>query len=388
MNKKQMKEFMNALNAIVLEKGIDRAVVIEAMEQAMAAAYKKKGGPARCVVDPESGEIRLFSVRTVVEDEYFRDEKSQISLSDAKLRVPDIEIGETIEDPVEMTDFGRVAAGTAKQVVVQKIKEAEKELIINELGDKQDELVVGTLSREDSKTYYVDLGKTFGLLPKDEVIPGEKLEMGSSIKTYVSKLEIGSKGVFILLSRTHYGFVKRLLELEIPEINDGTVVLYSVAREAGFRSKIAVYTEVENIEPVGCVIGAGGARINRVLKQLGNEKIDVILYDKNPVKFIQNALSPAKDIEVFITDYKKKEAVAIVSSDNLSLAIGKKGQNIKLASRLTHYRIEVKCYDDVNVDEYRSKYTNVYFNESESIEENTYVDEVMEEDSHEEDTNA
>ena len=358
MNKKQMKEFINALNAIVAEKGIDKSIVIEAMEQAMAAAYKKKGGPARCVVNPDTGDIKLFSVRTVVEDEFFHDERSQISLTDAKVRVPEIEVGETIEDPVEMTDFGRVAAGTAKQVVVQRIKEAEKELIVKELGDKQDELVIGTLSREDAKTYYVDLGKTFGLLPKDETIPGEKLEMGSTIKAYVSKLEIGTKGVFILLSRTHYGFVKRLLEIEIPEISDGTVILYSVAREAGFRSKIAVYTEEENIEPVGCVIGTGGSRINRVLKQIGNEKIDVILYDKDPVKFIQNALSPAKDIEVFITDYKKKEAIAIVNKDNLSLAIGKKGQNVKLASRLTHYKIEVKSYDDVNVEEYRSKYTN------------------------------
>ena len=359
MNKKQMKEFMKALDLIVAEKGIDRSIVIEAMEQAMAAAYKKKGGPARCVVNPDTGEIKLFSVRTVVEDEEFRDAKSQISLSDAKVRVPDIEIGETIEDPVEMTDFGRVAAGTAKQVVVQRIKEAEKELIVKELGDKQDELVVGTLSREDTKTYYVDLGKTFGLLPKDEIIPGEKLEMGSQVKCYVSKLEIGTKGVFILLSRSHYGFLKRLLELEIPELNDGTGMLYSVARDAGSRSKIAVYSEVDNVEPVGSVIGAGGARINRVLRQIGNEKIDVILYDKDPVKFIQNALSPARDVEVFIKDFKKREAIAVVNKDNLSLAIGKKGQNVKLASRLTHYKIEVKNIEEVNVDEYRSKYDNV-----------------------------
>ena len=397
MNKKQRDEFLKALNFIEAEKGINRSIIIEAMEQAMAAAYRKKGGPARCVVNPETGEIKLFSVRTVVEDEYFRDEKSQISLTDARVRVPEIEVGETIEDPVEMTDFGRVAAGTAKQVIGQRLREAEKELIVNELGDKQDELVVGTLSREDSKTYYVDLGKTFGLLPKEEIIPGEKLEMGSSVKAYVSKLEIGTKGVFILLSRTHYGFVKRLLELEIPEINDGTVVLYSVAREAGFRSKIAVYTETPNVEPVGCVIGAGGARINRILKQLSNEKIDVILYDKDPVQFIKNAMSPVRDMEVFITDYKKREAIVVVNQDNLSLAIGKKGQNIKLASRLTHYKLEVKCYDDINVLEYRSKYSNVM--PEEEVVENTYIEddasevvlaneEVMEEDSHEEDTNA
>lgn len=375
MNKKQMKEFIKALDAIVAEKGIDRQIVIEAMEQAMAAAYKKKGGPARCVVDADSGEIRLYSVRVVVEDENFYDEKSQISYSEAIKRVPEIEIGETIEDQVEMTDFGRVAAGTAKQVVVQRIKEAEKELIVKELGDKQDELVVGTLSREDAKTYYVDLGKTFALLPKDEIIPGEKLEMGSQIKAYVSKLEIGTKGVFILLSRSHYGFVKRLLELEIPEISDGTVMLYSVAREAGSRSKIAVYTDTDNIEPVGCVIGANGSRINRILKQLTNEKIDVILYDKDPSVFIKNALSPARDVEVFVTDAKNKEAVAIVNSDNLSLAIGKKGQNVKLASRLTHFKIEVKCLDDVNINEYREKYSNVIIEEEES-------------EGYEEDTNA
>lgn len=379
MNKKQMKEFMKALNAIVEEKGIDKSIVVEAMEQAMAAAYKKKGGPARCVVNPETGEIKLFSVRTVVDDENFRDEKSQIPLSLAKTRVPDIEIGETIEDAVEMTDFGRVAAGTAKQVVVQRMKEAEKDLIVKELGDKQDELVVGTLAREDAKTYYVDLGKTFGLLPKDEIIPGEKLEMGSQVRAYVSKLEIGTKGVFILLSRTHYGFLKRLLELEIPEVSSGEVILYSVAREAGVRSKIAVYSEEENIEPIGCIIGAGGSRINRVLKQIGHEKIDVVLYDKNPIQFIKNALSPARDVEVFIKDYKKKEAIAIANQDNLSLAIGKKGQNVKLASRLTHYKIEVKGYDDVNINEYREAYGDFNYLEEEKKEEATLKENVLEE---------
>ncbi|MEE3342478.1 MAG: transcription termination factor NusA [Bacilli bacterium] len=358
MNKKQVKEFLGALDAIVEEKGIDKKIVVEAMEQAMAAAYKKKGGPARCEVNPETGEIKLFSVRTVVDDEDFYDEKSQISLSEAKKQVDDIEIGETIEKRVEMTDFGRVAAGTAKQVVVQRIKEAEKELIADMYGDKQDELVVGTLTREDSKTYYVDLGKTFALLPKDEVIPGEKLEMGSQIKAYVSKLEVGNKGVFILLSRCHFGFLKRLLELEIPEINDGTVILYSVAREAGVRSKIAVYSEVDNIEAVGCVIGSNGSRINRVLRQISNEKIDVILYDKDPITFIKNALSPARDIEVFITNPKKKEAIVVVDKDNLSLAIGKKGINVKLAARLTHYKLDVKCLDDVDIEDLRDKYNN------------------------------
>ncbi len=358
MDKKKMKEFLSAMDAIVKEKGIDKQIVIEAMEQAMAAAYKKKGGAARCEVNPETGEIKLFSVRTVVADEEFHDPSSEITLTDAKEQVPDIEIGETIEHPVQMTDFGRVAAGTAKQVVVQRIKEAEKELTIKAFEGKAGELVVGTLAREDAKTYYVDLGRSFGLLPKDEIIPLEKLEMGSTIKAYVSKLEIGTKGVFILLSRCHYGFLKRLLELEIPEINDGEVILYSVAREAGSRSKIAVYSETPNIEAVGCVIGANGNRINRVLKQLNGEKIDVVLYDRNPAKFIANALSPAKDVKVIVTDPKKKEAIAVLTRENLSLAIGKKGQNVRLASRLTHYKIDVKCDDEVNYAELKEKYAN------------------------------
>lgn len=347
MNSKQIKEFLKALDGIIKEKGIDKSIVIEAMEQAMVAAFKKKtGNPnGKCTVNPETGEIRLCSFKTVVEE--VNDDRIEISLEDARKIVPDINIGETIEKDEELTDFGRVAAGTAKQVVVQRIKEAEKNNITEEFKDKQDELLVGILSREDANNYYVDLGRTHGILPKDEIIPGEKLEMGSSVKVYVSKLDIGTKGVFILLSRKHYGFLKRLLELEIPELSDGSVILYSVAREAGSRSKIAVYSEFSNIDPLGAIIGEKGSRINRVLKQINGEKIDIILYDKDPATFIANALSPAKDIEVRILDEKKKEALAIVNNDNFSLAIGKKGQNVKLASRLTHYKIDVKKTEDV-----------------------------------------
>ena len=347
MNSKQIKEFLTALDSIIKEKGIDKSIVIEAMEQAMVAAFKKKtGNPnGKCTVNPETGEIRLCSFKTVVEE--VNDDRIEISLEDARKIVPDINIGETIEKDEELTDFGRVAAGTDKQVVVQRIKEAEKNNITEEFKDKQDELLVGILSREDANNYYVDLGRTHGILPKDEIIPGEKLEMGSSVKVYVSKLDIGTKGVFILLSRKHYGFLKRLLELEIPELSDGSVILYSVAREAGSRSKIAVYSEFSNIDPLGAIIGEKGSRINRVLKQINGEKIDIILYDKDPATFIANALSPAKNIEVRILDEKKKEALAIVDNDNFSLAIGKKGQNVKLASRLTHYKIDVKKAEDV-----------------------------------------
>ena len=351
MNSKQAKEFIKALDALVAEKGIDKSIVIEAMEAAMANAYKRNEGISnvKAKVNGDNGDIRLYTYKTVVEitneeEEENFDEDTMITLEEARKIVDDIEVGETIDTEVKIIpeSFGRVAALSAKQIIVQKVKEAEKNLVNAEFEDKQDELLIGVLSREDSKNYYVDLGRAHGVLPKDEIIPGEKLEMGSSIKVYVSKLEIGSKGLFILLSRTHYGFVKRLLENEIPELSDGTVVLYSVAREAGSRSKIAVYTEYDKVDPVGAIIGEKGSRINRVLSQLNGEKIDVILYDKDPVKFIQNALSPAKDVEVQIKDEKNREALAIVNEENSSLAIGKKGQNVKLASRLTKYKITIK----------------------------------------------
>ena len=344
MNSKQAKEFIKAVDAMVAEKGIDKNIIIEAMEAGMANAYKKNTGltNVKAKVNPETGQIKLYTYKIVVPEVI--DEETQISLEDAKKIVDDIQVDETIDTEVKIIpeEFGRVAVLSAKQIIVQKVKEAEKNLVNEEFKDKQDEILIGTLSREDSKNYYVDLGRAHGVLPKDEIIPGEKLVMGSSIKVYVSKIEFGTKGIFILLSRSHYGFVKRLLENEIPELSDGTVMLYSVARDAGNRSKIAVYTEYDKVDPVGAIIGEKGSRINRVLNQLNGEKIDVILYDKDPVKFIQNALSPAKDVEVRIIDEKNKEALAIVNDENSSLAIGKKGQNVKLASRLTKYKIMIK----------------------------------------------
>ena len=351
MNQKQMKEFMKALNAIAEEKKIDKSIVVEAMEQAMAAAYKKNEGLTNVMakVDDVTGDIRIYSYKTVVET--VENPDLEISLEDASKEVEGIELGDTIKDKeLPLKDFGRVAAQTAKQIVVQRVKEAEKQSISGEFQDKDGELMVGTLSREDQKNYFVDLGRASGILPKDQIIPGEKLVMGSSVKVYVSKLELGPKGPFIMLSRSHYGFVKRLLEIEVPELNDGTVMLYSVARDAGSRTKIAVYTEYNNVDPIGAVIGEKGRRIAAVLKELNGEKIDVILYDKDPVKFIANALSPAKDVKVSIKDETKKEALALVNDKNLSLAIGKKGQNVKLASRLTHYKIEVKPEEQENTE--------------------------------------
>ena len=214
---------------------------------------------------------------------------------------------------------------------------------MEEFGDKQDELLIGTVALEDTDNFFIDLGRTNGILPKKDIIPGEKIEMGSQIKVYVSKVDNNGKNLLILLSRSHYGFVKRLFELEIPEINDGTVMIYSVARDAGNRSKVAVYSENPNVDPIGACIGEKGSRIARIIEELHGEKLDVVKYDSDPAVFIANALSPAKDLTVAVTDPKKQEAMVIADGDNFSLAIGKKGQNARLATKLTKYKkIDIK----------------------------------------------
>lgn len=377
------KEFKKAIELLHKEKGIDEETIYEAMELALTAAYKKNYNSlsnVRVEINRETGDIKVFSYKTVVdkkEEEKYKsfkdidfstineedenddggeilpfvfDERIHLTLEEARKIVPNIELGETIEEEVTPRDFGRVAAATAKQVVVQKIREAEKNLIINEFQDKEGEMVVGIVAMEDVRNYYIDLGKTQGILPKTECIPGEEIKMNSSIKVYITKVDSNTKGPVILLSRKHYGLVKRLFELEIPEINDGIILVYSVAREAGVRTKIAVYSENERVDAVGSCIGERGSRINRIIEELNGEKIDVIEYVKDQAKFIENALSPAKDLHVFITDEDKNEAMVIVNDENLSLAIGKKGLNVKLASRLTHYKIDVKTIEQAKED--------------------------------------
>lgn len=370
------KEFKAAVQLLVKEKGISEDVIYEAMQLALTSAYKKNYhslSNVRVNIDSESGDIHVYSFKTVVPDNYEEleewdlleeeensdeekedeekkepfifDERIHIPLEEARKIVPNIEVGETIEEEVTPKDFGRVAAATAKQVVVQKIREAERNTILNEYQDKQDELVSGVVEMEDARNYYIGLGKTQGILPKTEIIPGETIKMGSNIKVYITKVESNSKGPIILLSRCHYGFVKRLLELEIPEINEGIILVYSVAREAGVRTKVAVYSENAKVDPIGACIGEKGMRIANILKELNGEKIDIIEYSKDSQQFIKNALSPAKDPHVFITDEKKNEALVVVDKENFSLAIGKKGLNVKLASRLTHFKIDVKTYE-------------------------------------------
>ncbi|MGI6329399.1 MAG: transcription termination factor NusA [Bacilli bacterium] len=341
------KAFIKALKSIVEEKKISSDVVWEAMELALITAYKKNfdsNTNVKINIDKETGEIDVISLKKVVNK--VEDPKIEIELLEAQKINPKIKIDEELEEKVTPKDFGRVAASTAKQVITQKIREAERESIMEEFKEKEDELMVGIVFREDAFNYYIDLGRAHGILPKSEILPNENIIMGSSLKVYITKVENTSKGPKILLSRTHYGFVKRLLELEIPELQEGIVVLYSIAREAGNRSKIALYSEDEKVDPIGACIGEKGERINKIMAELKGEKIDVIQYDRDPIIFIQNALSPAKNVEVHIVDEREQLAEAIADGENLSLAIGKKGQNVRLAARLTKYKIDIRSREE------------------------------------------
>ena len=387
------KEFLKAVDLVVKEKHIDKEIIFEAMRNALTSAYKKnaktKNNNVKVLINENTGDIKVISYLTVVEDdkmtkeeyedalferyaededldteisekEFKEEEKAkekeeddkekisffnpavEIKLSDARKIDKTVNVGDTIDTEVTPKDFGRVAASTAKQVVIQKIREAERSSITDEFGDKQDELLVGTVSLEDTDNYFIDLGRTNGILPKKDIIPGEKIKMGSQIKVYVTKVDNNGRSLLVLLSRRHYGFVKRLFESEIPELVDGTVLLYSVAREAGVRSKVAVYSENPKVDPIGACIGERGSRIASIITELNGEKVDIVKYDSDPAVFIENALSPAKDLTVLITDPKKREALVIADGDNFSLAIGKKGLNAKLATRLTKYKIDIK----------------------------------------------
>lgn len=344
------QEFKNAFDYLVKEKGLDPELIKEAMTNAFTAAYKKNTGEdadIRCEINTDNGMIRVYKRMTVVDGE-LENPDAQYTLEEAQEEHEGAQVGDVYETEVETEDFGRVAISVAKQVVLQKIREAERNQVMDEFRDKTDELMIGFLAMEDARNYYVDLGKARGILPKNELIPGEKLNMGDSVKVYVTKVEETSKGPSIRLSRKHYGFVKRLFESEIPEFKDGLLLMHGVAREAGVRSKVAVSSTSANVDAIGSCIGEKGRRIASIIKALNGEKIDLVLYSENPEVYIANALSPAKNLNVSIMDEKKKEALAITDKENLSLAIGKQGINIKLASKLTKYSIQVKTLDDIN----------------------------------------
>lgn len=336
------REFLEALNLLEKEKGVSKQTLISAIETALSSAYKKdqrRSSDIKVELDQETGEFHIYAYKKVVME--VNDENTEINLAQAKTIDPRYNVGDKVPFEIFPKDFGRIAAQTAKQVVVQKIREAERDLIFNEYYTRRGEIITGIVRRFEQKTVYVDLGRTEAFIPPQEQIPGEHFEPGKRIKTYLVDVKRGTKSPLIILSRTNNGLLKRLLELEVPEIQEGIVEIMSVAREPGARSKVAVYSRLENVDPVGACVGAKGSRIQMIVRELKGEKIDVILWDEDPEKFITRALSPAKVTEVMLLP-SKKSSIVVVPDNQLSLAIGKEGQNARLAARLTGWRIDIK----------------------------------------------
>lgn len=375
-----MSEISTAIKSICEEKGLSYDAVIETIESALAAAYRKDFGKKnqniKVQFDPESGKSKVYDVKTVVEDlpeeeqvNDINDEeeqdgkenketpetilseegeeirkfnpKTEIQIKDAKVLKKTAKIDDEIKMKLEVPEaYGRMAAQTAKQVIIQRLREAEREMVFNDFKDKEHEVVSGVVQRREGKIVLVDLGRSVGVLPQEEQIPGEQYRPGARVKVYVKEVSLKSKGPEIVLSRTSDEILKKVFYLEIPEISNGLVELKSVAREAGSRAKVAVWTDSDNVDPIGSCVGQRGARIQTIIQELGGEKVDIILYDEESTKFISNALSPAKIIGIAL-DEKEKKASVTVASDQLSLAIGKGGQNARLAAKLTGWRIDI-----------------------------------------------
>ena len=342
------KDFFSALDDFEKEKGIPKESFISALENALTFACKRNFGEANNVevkLNPEKATIRVFAYKTVVET--VEDPDKEISLEEARELKKTYEIGDKIAKEIFPKDFSRIAAQTARQVITQTIKEIEKTQMYDQFADKEDEMLVGVVSRvKDDGTIYVEIGKNQmeGILMPADQIPGENFKFGDKIKVYVRKVKDGAKGVQVVLSRSCVGFVKRLFESEVPEIRAGIVVIKSIAREAGYRTKIAVYSTDQNIDAVGACVGTKGVRTNAISNnELNGEKIDVIPWSEDILDFIANALSPAK-VYMVQANEEEKEAKVIVPDDKLSLAIGREGQNARLAARLTGWKIDVKSY--------------------------------------------
>jgi N utilization substance protein A len=356
----ELREIKAAISQISEERGIPFERVLETFEQALASAYKKeygkKGQQIRSKIDLETGEIKFWQVKTVVDEKDVKEGKvkfnpeRQILLSEAKKFNPKIKAGEELTIPLEIKkDYGRIAAQTAKQVILQRLKEVEKELIFQEYKSKEGQVVSGIVQRVEPKSIYLNIGKTLGVLPKEEQVQGEFYKPGQRLRVYILKVEQTPKGSSIILSRSHPKLVTKLFELEVPEIQAGQVEIKSIAREAGSRTKIAVASNAKEIDPIGSMVGHRGTRVGAVINELGGEKIDIVLYSENPEEYIANALSPAKVLEVKILP--KNKALAIVPDDQLSLAIGKDGQNVRLAAKLTNWKIDVKSKSEVEKEE-------------------------------------
>jgi len=336
-------ELIEALEQLEKEKGIDKDTLIEAIEAALITAYKKNFGSSqnvKVVMDRENGKFNVYSCKQVVEN--VTNDLLEISLEDAKEIDPNYEIDDIVEKEVTPRNFGRIAAQTAKQVVVQRIREAERSVIYEEFVNRESEIVTGTIQRISKGTIYINLGKTEAVLLPNEQIQGEIYSQGSRLKTYIVEVKKTTKGPQILVSRTHPGLVKRLFELEVPEIHSGVVEIKGISREAGSRTKIAVYSHDPNVDPVGACVGQRGSRVQNIVDELRGEKIDIIKWTEDPKEFISHSLSPAKVQRVEIIDDKDKSTLVIVPDFQLSLAIGKEGQNARLAAKLTGWKIDIK----------------------------------------------
>lgn len=342
------KEFFEALEELSIEKGINKDYLLDAIETALLTAYKKNFNAeenVKIIIDEEKAVIQVFSLREVVEEVF--DPAIEISLDEARKINKRAQIGDIVEVEITPKDFGRIAAQTAKQVIVQKIREAEREIVFTEYSDRQGEIVSGLIQKVDKNVVIVDLGRLEGIMTANEQIPTETYAVNDKIKAYVVDVQKNSKGVpQMMISRTHPGFVKRLFELEIPEIYEGLIEIKNIVREAGSRTKIAVYSKDMNIDPVGSCVGPRGIRIQNILNELKEEKIDVVEWSEDPVQYIASALSPASVLAVDINQEEMTSKV-VVPDSQLSLAIGKDGQNARLAAKLTGWKIDIKSESQI-----------------------------------------
>ena len=339
----ESKELIMAMEELEKERGINKEYLIESLETALVTAYKRNYDSAenvKVVIDEEAGDIKVYSLKQVVEE--VQDDMLEISLEDAKKQNKKAKVGETVELEIVPRNFGRIAAQTAKQVIVQKIREAERNMVYTEYNDRKGEIVSGIVQKSEGGTVVLDLGKLEGIMLVKDQIPTETYKVNDKVRAYVVNVEKGAKGApQVLVSRSHPDFVRKLFEFEIPEIYEGLKEIKSISRDAGSRSKVAVYSTNENIDPVGSCVGQKGIRIQNIINELKGEKIDVIEWDEDPAVFISAALLPAQVMAVDIKE-EEKFAQVIVPDDQLSLAIGKSGQNARLAARLTNWKIDIK----------------------------------------------
>lgn len=335
------KDLFAAIESLEKEKGISKEVLFEALEVALVSAYKRnfQSAPAvRVDLDRDTGEITVFSQLKVVEE--VESDQQEVNLYEARVYDPRCQIGDIVEMEVTPKEFGRIAAQTAKQVVIQRIREAERELIYESFVDRTEEIITGLVRRFEQRNVIIDLGRTEAVLPLDEQIPYERYRQGERVKTFIADVKKTTKGPQIIVSRTHTGFLKRLFEMEVPEIYEGIVEIKAIAREAGHRSKLAVLSNNKDIDPVGACVGPKGSRVQAISNELKGEKIDIIKWSEEPEEYIANALSPAK-VSSVILDSDNKTATVVVPDSQLSLAIGKEGQNARLSAKITGWKIDI-----------------------------------------------